>query len=119
MSKIGLRELLESGVHFGHQTRRWHPRMKRYIFEARNGIHIIDLSKTVKQLEEACKFLAKTVRGGGKILFVGTKKQAQSLVKESAADAGQFYVTDRWLDGTLTNLSTIKKSVERLQKLER
>ena len=119
MSKIGLRELLESGVHFGHQTRRWHPRMKRYIFEARNGIHIIDLSKTVKQLEEACKFLAKTVRGGGKVLFVGTKKQAQSLVKESAADAGQFYVTDRWLGGTLTNLSTIKKSVERLQKLEK
>lgn len=119
MSKIGLKELLEAGVHFGHQTRRWHPRMKRYIFEARNGIHIIDLSKTVKQLEEACKYLSKIVRGGGKVLFVGTKKQAQSLVKESAGDAGQYYVTDRWLGGTLTNLSTIKKSVERLQKLEK
>ena len=119
MAKIGLKELLEAGVHFGHQTRRWHPRMKRYIFEARNGIHIIDLSKTVKQLEEACNFLSKTVRGGGKVLFVGTKKQAQSLVKEAAADAGQFYVTDRWLGGTLTNLATIKNSVERLQKLEK
>jgi small subunit ribosomal protein S2 len=118
MAKTGLKELLEAGVHFGHQTRRWHPRMKRYIFEARNGIHIVDLSKTVKQLEEACKYLAKTVRSGGKVLFVGTKKQAQGLVKEAAADAGQFYVTERWLGGTLTNLSTIEKSVKRLQKLE-
>lgn len=119
MAKTGLKELLEAGVHFGHQTRRWHPRMKRYIFEARNGIHIIDLSKTVQQLTAACNFLSKTVRGGGKVLFVGTKKQAQALVKESAQDAGQFYVTDRWLGGTLTNLATIKNSVERLNKLEK
>ncbi|MBG87593.1 MAG: 30S ribosomal protein S2 [Verrucomicrobiales bacterium] len=118
MTKVGLKELLEAGVHFGHQTRRWHPRMKRYIFEARNGIHIIDLSKTVKQLEEASNFLCKTVRGGGKVLFVGTKKQAQGLIKDSAADCGQFFVTDRWLGGTLTNLTTIKKSLDRLKKLE-
>ena len=119
MANTGLKELLEAGVHFGHQTRRWHPRMKRYIFEARNGIHIIDLSKTVQQLTAACNFLSKKVRSGGKVLFVGTKKQAQSLVKESARDAGQFYVTDRWLGGTLTNLTTIKNSVARLNKLEK
>jgi len=119
MAKIGLKELLEAGVHFGHQTRRWHPRMKRYIFEARNGIHIIDLSQTVQQLEEACNFLSQTVRGGGKVLFVGTKKQAQNMVKQAATECGQFYVTDRWLGGTLTNLATIKNSVERLEKLEK
>jgi small subunit ribosomal protein S2 len=118
MAKTGLKELLEAGVHFGHQTRRWHPRMKRHIFEARNGIHIIDLTQTVQQLEDACNFLAKIVRGGGKVLFVGTKKQAQGLIREAAEDSGQFFVTDRWLGGTLTNLATIKKSLDRLKKLE-
>jgi small subunit ribosomal protein S2 len=92
--------------------------MKRHIFEARNGVHIIDLVQTVKQLEDACNFLAKTVRGGGKVLFVGTKKQAQGLIREAAEDCGQFFVTDRWLGGTLTNLATIKKSLDRLKKLE-
>lgn len=118
MPKTGIKELLEAGVHFGHQTRRWHPKMKRFIFEARNGIHIIDLGKTVRQLEDACNFLGKTVRGGGKVLFVGTKKQAQGLIHETAEATGQFFVTDRWLGGTLTNLNTIKKSLNRLKKLE-
>ncbi len=119
MANIGIKELLDAGVHFGHQTRRWNPQMKRFIFEGRNGIHIIDLSKTVKQLEEAGKFLSKLVKGGGKVLFVGTKKQAQAVVKESAKDCGQFHITDRWLGGTLTNLKTIKKSLGRLNKLEK
>ncbi len=118
MANIGIKELLDAGVHFGHQTRRWHPQMKRFIFEGRNGIHIIDLSKTAKQLEEAAKFLGETVRGGGKVLFVGTKKQAQAVVKESAMECGQFHITDRWLGGTLTNLKTIKKSLGRLNRLE-
>ena len=100
---IGIKELLESGVHFGHQTRRWNPKMKPFIFDARNGIHIIDLGKTVAQLEAACDFLSETVRGGGKILFVGTKKQAQQCVKETAKETGQFHVTERWLGGTMTN----------------
>lgn len=119
MVKTGIKELLEAGVHFGHQTRRWHPKMKRYIFEPRNGIHIIDLSKTTRQLEDACNFLGKTVRNGGKVLFVGTKKQAQALVREAAESTGQFFVTDRWLGGTLTNLNTIKQSLSRLEKLEK
>jgi small subunit ribosomal protein S2 len=119
MAKTGIKELLEAGVHFGHQTRRWHPKMKRYIFEARNGIHIVDLSKTARQLEDACNFLGKTVRNGGKVLFVGTKKQAQVLIREAAEATGQFFVTDRWLGGTLTNLNTIKQSLSRLDKLEK
>ena len=105
---IGVKELLESGVHFGHQTKRWNPKMKPFIFDARNGIHIIDLSKTLSQLEAACDFLAATVRKGGSVLFVGTKKQAQQAVKETAKECGQFYVTERWLGGTLTNFQTIK-----------
>jgi small subunit ribosomal protein S2 len=116
---IGLKELLEAGVHFGHQTRRWNPKMKPYIFEARNGIHIIDLSKTVTQLEAACAFLADIARQGGEILFVGTKKQAQSAVKEAAIASGSMYVTERWLGGTLTNFSTLKKSLERLRHIEK
>jgi len=119
MAKTGIKELLEAGVHFGHQTRRWHPKMKRYIFEARNGIHIVDLSKTARQLEDACNFLGKTVRNGGKVLYVGTKKQAQVLIREAAEATGQFFVTDRWLGGTLTNLNTIKQSLSRLDKLEK
>src|SRR5437867_8597844 len=98
---IGVKELLDAGVHFGHQTRRWNPKMKPFIFDARNGIHIIDLSKTVAQLDAACEFLAKTVRSGGQILFVGTKKQAQEAVKETAKACGQLHVTERWLGGTL------------------
>jgi len=116
---IGIKELLESGVHFGHQTRRWNPKMKPFIFDARNGIHIIDLSKTLTQLEAACDFLSGTVRKGGKVVFVGTKKQAQQCVKETARECGQFYVTERWLGGTLTNFNTIKRSIGRLKEIEK
>jgi len=116
---IGIKELLEAGVHFGHQTRRWNPKMKPFIFEARNGIHIIDLSKTVTQLEAATTFLFETVRQGGEILFVGTKKQAQSAVKDAATACGAMHVTERWLGGTLTNFSTLKKSLERLRHIEK
>ncbi|HZF00289.1 MAG TPA: 30S ribosomal protein S2 [Methylomirabilota bacterium] len=119
MISIGVKELLESGVHFGHQTKRWNPKMKPFIFDARNGIHIINLSKTVEQLEAACDFLAKTVRKGGKVIFVGTKKQAQQCVKETAKECGQFYVVERWLGGTLTNYSTIKTSIKRLKEIEK
>ena len=115
---IGVKELLEAGVHFGHQTRRWNPKMKPFIFDARNGIHIIDLSKTLTQLETACSFMAETVMKGGRVLFVGTKKQAQQAVKESAQAGGQPFVTERWLGGTLTNLKTIKKSLTRLKQIE-
>ncbi len=116
---IGLKELLEAGVHFGHQTRRWNPKMKPFIFEARSGIHIIDLSKTVTQLEAATAFLFETARQGGEILFVGTKKQAQSAVKEAAVACGAMHVTERWLGGTLTNFSTLKRSLERLRTIEK
>jgi small subunit ribosomal protein S2 len=119
VSEIGIKELLEAGVHFGHQTRRWNPKMKGFIFDARNGIHIIDLTQTVNQLEEACKFLSKTVLKGEKILFVGTKKQAQQAIQETAEACGQFYVTERWLGGTLTNLKTIRKSIGRLEEIEK
>lgn len=116
---IGVKELLEAGVHFGHQTRRWNPKMKPFIFDARNGIHIIDLSKTLTQLDAACDFLAATVARGERVLFVGTKKQAQQAVKETAKDCGQFYVTERWLGGTLTNFQTIKRSIARLKQIEK
>src|SRR5437868_1901191 len=116
---IGVKELLDAGVHFGHQTKRWNPKMGKFIFDARNGIHIIDLSKTLAQLETACDFLSKTVTTGGKILFVGTKKQAQEAVKESAKACGQLYVTERWLGGTLTNLKTIRRSLGRLRQIEK
>jgi small subunit ribosomal protein S2 len=116
---IGIKELLDSGVHFGHQTKRWNPRMKPFIFDARNGIHIIDLSKTLTQLETACDFLHGIVAKGGAVLFVGTKKQAQEAVKESAKGCGQLYVTERWLGGTLTNFNTIKRSIARLKQIER
>jgi small subunit ribosomal protein S2 len=116
---IGIKELLESGVHFGHQTKRWNPKMKQFIFDARNGIHIIDLSKTVTQLETAIEFLSGVVRRGGKILFVGTKKQAQQCVKETAKESGQFYVVERWLGGTMTNFATIKTSIKRLKEIEK
>lgn len=116
---IGVKELLDAGVHFGHQTRRWNPKMKPFIFDARNGIHIIDLSKTLNQLDAACNFMADTLRKGGKVLFVGTKKQAQQAVKETARESGQYYVTERWLGGTLTNFATIKRSIARLKQIEK
>ena len=119
MSTIGIKELLEAGVHFGHQTKRWNPKMKPFIFDARNGIHIIDLSKTEAQLTAALAFLATTVRKGGKILFVGTKKQAQQTVKDTAKETGQMFVTERWLGGTLTNFATVKTSIKRLKEIER
>jgi small subunit ribosomal protein S2 len=116
---IGVKELLEAGVHFGHQTKRWNPKMKPFIFDARNGIHIIDLSKSLTQLEAACDFLTTTVSKGGRVLFVGTKKQAQQAVKDTAKECGQFYVTERWLGGTLTNFQTIKRSIARLKAIEK
>jgi small subunit ribosomal protein S2 len=116
---IGVKELLEAGVHFGHQTKRWNPKMKQFIFDARNGIHIIDLSKTLNQLQTACDFISKSVQKGGSVLFVGTKKQAQEAVREAAKACNQFYVTERWLGGTLTNFSTIKRSIGRLKEIEK
>lgn len=119
MSTIGIKELLEAGVHFGHQTKRWNPKMKPFIFDARNGIHIIDLSKTEAQLEAALNYLGNAVRKGGRILFVGTKKQAQQCVKETAKETGQMFVVERWLGGTLTNYATIKSSIKRLKEIEK
>jgi small subunit ribosomal protein S2 len=119
MISIGIKELLEGGVHFGHQTKRWNPKMKPFIFEARNGIHIIDLSKSVKQLEAACDFLTSTVRKGGMVLFVGTKKQAQEAVREAAKACNQYWVTERWLGGTLTNFNTVKRSIARMKQIEK
>ncbi len=118
VTEIDIKELLEAGVHFGHQTRRWNPKMKRFIFDARNGIHVIDLTKTIQHLREACSFLTQTILANGKVLFVGTKKQAQAAVKETAGVANQPFVTERWLGGTLTNLKTVKKSLKRLQEIE-
>jgi len=119
MSTVTMKQLLEAGVHFGHQTKRWNPKMKDYIFGSRNGIYIIDLQKTVRLFKEAYKFVADTVAQGENILFVGTKKQAQDAVTEEAQRAAMFYVNQRWLGGTLTNFRTIKKNVERLKKLEK
>lgn len=111
-------ELLEAGVHYGHQTKRWNPKMKDFILEERNSIYIINLEKTVDQLTAATNFLSGVVSRGGKVLFVGTKKQAQEAVKEAAVATGQFYVNERWLGGTLTNLTTIRRSVARLREIE-
>ena len=119
MISIGVKELLDAGVHFGHQTKRWNPKMKPFIFEARNGIHIIDLTKTTHQLEAACNFLGSVVSRGNKVLFVGTKKQAQTAIKQTAKESGQFFVTERWLGGTLTNFATIKRSLARLKEIEK
>jgi small subunit ribosomal protein S2 len=119
MTTIGVKELLEAGVHFGHQTRRWNPKMKPFIFDARNGIHIIDLSKSANQLQAACEFLAGIARKGGQVLFVGTKKQAQETVKEAAKTCGQLWATERWLGGTLTNFQTVKKSIARMKQIEK
>ncbi|MBD1380039.1 30S ribosomal protein S2 [Metabacillus arenae] len=119
MSVISMKQLLEAGVHFGHQTRRWNPKMKRYIFTERNGIYIIDLQKTVKKVEEAYNFTKELAENGGKILFVGTKKQAQDSVKEEAERSGMYFVNQRWLGGTLTNFETIQKRIKRLKDIER
>ena len=118
MAVVAMKQLLEAGVHFGHQTRRWDPRMAEYIFQARNGIHIIDLQKTSKKLDEAYAFIKEQAEEGKTILFVGTKKQAQECVKEAAEKSGMFYVNERWLGGTLTNFKTIRKRIERLKELE-
>ncbi len=118
MAYVSMKQMLETGVHFGHQTRRWNPKMRPYIFGARNGIHIIDLQQTVKLFRTAYDKVAETVAKGGKVLFVGTKRQAQEAVAQEAGRAGQYYVTNRWMGGTLTNLVTIQKSVDRLKKLE-
>ncbi len=119
MSVISMKQLLEAGVHFGHQTRRWNPKMKKYIFVERNGIYIIDLQKTVKKLEEAYEFMRQVGADGGKVLFVGTKKQAQEAIKEEAERSGMYYVNQRWLGGTLTNFGTIQKRVNRLKAIEK
>lgn len=119
MSVISMKQLLEAGVHFGHQTRRWDPRMAEYIFQARNGIHIIDLQKTSKKLDEAYAFIKEQVEEGKEILFVGTKKQAQECVKEAAQMCGMYYVDQRWLGGMLTNFRTIQKRIQRLKELEK
>ncbi|GAA0298575.1 small subunit ribosomal protein S2 [Gracilibacillus halotolerans] len=119
MAVISMKQLLEAGVHFGHQTRRWNPKMKKYIFTERNGIYIIDLQKTVKKVEEAYSFVKELAQNGGTVLFVGTKKQAQESVKDEAIRSGMYYINQRWLGGTLTNFETIRKRINRLKEIER
>ena len=118
MSSISMKELLEAGVHFGHQTKRWNPKMKPYIFGARNGIYIIDLQKTVRYFKSAYNFVRESAQDGNTVLFVGTKKQAQDSVAEEAARCGMHYVNQRWLGGMLTNFSTVKQSIDRLKRLD-
>ncbi|MFC5401967.1 30S ribosomal protein S2 [Cohnella soli] len=119
MAVISMKQLLEAGVHFGHQTRRWNPKMDKYIFTERNGIYIIDLQKTVKKVDEAYNFVRQLAENGGTMLFVGTKKQAQDSVKEEAERSGQYFINQRWLGGTLTNFSTIQKRTDRLHQLDK
>ncbi len=119
MPQITMKELLESGVHFGHQTRRWNPKMKEYIFGERNGIHIIDLQKTLKMFKESLRYIGECAGEGKSILFVGTKRQAQEAVKEEALRCGMYYVNHRWLGGLLTNWTTAQKSIERMKELDR
>ncbi|MCU9612078.1 30S ribosomal protein S2 [Caldibacillus lycopersici] len=119
MTVLSMKQLLEAGVHFGHQTRRWNPKMKKYIFQERNGIYIIDLQKTVKKVEEAYNFMKEIAAEGGNVLFVGTKKQAQESVKSEAERVGMYYVNHRWLGGTLTNFETIQKRIQRLKAIEK
>ena len=119
MPVISIKQLLEAGVHFGHQTKRWNPKMAKFIYGKRNGIYIIDLQKTVKKLKEACDFVKEAAGKGGYVLFVGTKSQAQEIITEEAKRAGMFYVSYRWLGGMLTNFKTIKKSIKRLDDLEK
>ncbi len=118
MAYVSMKQMLETGVHFGHQTRRWNPKMKPFIFGARNGIHIIDLQQTVKLYRIAHDKIVETVANGGSVLFIGTKRQAQEAVAAEANRVGQFHVTNRWMGGTLTNFATIEKSIDRLKKLE-
>ncbi len=119
MPVVSMKQLLEAGVHFGHQTRRWNPKMAKYIFTDRNGIYIIDLQKTVRKMDEAYRFVKKLTADGGIVLFVGTKKQAQEAVREEAERCGMYYVNQRWLGGMLTNFSTIRKRIDRLHELEK
>ena len=119
MAVVAMKQLLEAGVHFGHQTRRWDPKMAEYIFQARNGIHIIDLQKTSKKIDEAYEFLKEQVEEGKTVLFVGTKKQEQECIKEAAEKCGMYYVDQRWLGGMLTNFSTIKNRIQRLKDIEK
>ena len=119
MAVVSMKQLLEAGVHFGHQTRRWNPKMAPYIYMERNGIYIIDLQKTVKKLEEAYSFVRDTASNGGTLLFVGTKKQAQDAVKEEAERVGMYYVNARWLGGMLTNFKTMRTRIDRLQQLRK
>ena len=119
MPRVELADLLAAGAHFGHLTRRWNPKMKPYIFMERNGIHIIDLKKTQTLVDEACNAMATVVAEGKKILFVGTKKQAKDVIKEEAVRCGQYYISERWLGGALTNFTTIRKSVKRLTNIEK
>ena len=119
MAVVAMKQLLEAGVHFGHQTRRWNPKMAEYIFQARNGIHIIDLQKTSKKIDEAYEFLRSQSEEGKTVLFVGTKKQAQECIKEAAEKCGMYYVDQRWLGGMLTNFSTIKNRIQRLKDIEK
>ncbi len=119
MAIVSMKQLLESGVHFGHQARRWNPKMKKFIFGERNGVYIIDLQKTIKQVNDAYHFVRDRVEMGGSVLFVGTKRQAQEAVREQATRCGMYYITNRWLGGTLTNFETIRKSTRRLKKIEK
>lgn len=119
MARVTMRDLLEAGVHFGHQTNRWNPKMRPFIYGARNGIHVVDLSQTVRHLAKAYDFAAQVTARGQSIVFVGTKKQAQDAIREQAQRAGQFYIINRWLGGTLTNFRTIRNSIERLKELDR
>lgn len=118
-TRVTIKELLESGAHFGHQTHRWNPKMKRFIFEERNGIYIIDLAKTLQQIRMAIQVVQEVVANRKPILFVGTKKQAKAVIKECAEECGEFYVCERWLGGTLTNLTTIRQSVKTLERIEK
>ena len=119
MSEITMKQLLQAGVHFGHQTTHWNPKMDKYIYGARNGIHIIDLQKTLKMFREAEEFIRKTAEAGKKILFVATKRQAQELVSKEAERCGMYFMNQRWLGGTMTNFLTIRKSIDRLLQLEK
>ena len=119
MAVVTMKNLLESGVHFGHQTKRWDPRMKKFIFAERNGIHIIDLQKTITAIKDAYEFIRSTVKDGKSVLFIGTKKQAQMAVEKEATRCNMYYVNNRWLGGMLTNFTTIKKSINRLKKIEK
>ena len=115
---LTVKDLLEAGCHFGHQTKRWNPKMKDYVYGSKNGISIIDITKTIYQISDACNFLQRTVVNGGKILFVGTKRQAQQIVREAAENTGMYYMMERWMGGTLTNNATIRKSIRKMQEID-